>query len=319
MSSMSTLASSVARSLRKIIKADAGPRPYQLFDIQLRRRERLSPSLCRFVFGGEDVRLMRTLAADQRVKLFFPDAQGREPALPKGGDWHAARREAQHPVRTYTIRALRQDAGELDIDFVLHGDSGPASAWAEHAQPGARLQIVAPHRAAWEDPGGYEWQPPQGLRKLLLIGDETALPAIAGILESLAELKDPPATQAFIEVPEPGDCIDLRHAPGTELHWLARSELGCGHGEAMRHAALELARLPQPLQAGDAGAALEEVDIDKDILWELAEPAGNDFYAWVAGESAAVMTIRKHWIKERRLDRRSLTLMGYWRHGRSLD
>ncbi|MCO7519053.1 MULTISPECIES: siderophore-interacting protein [unclassified Pseudomonas] len=317
MSSMSTLASSVARNLRKIIKADSGPRPYQLFDIRLQRRERLSPSLCRLVFAGDDVRQMRTLAADQRVKLLFPDAQGREAALPKDGDWQAARRQAQHPMRTYTIRALRADAGELDIDFVLHGDSGPASAWAEQAQPGARLQIVAPSRHAEGDPGGYEWQPPQGLQQLLLIGDETALPAIAGILESLAELAAPPATQVFIEVPEAGDCIDLRHAPGTELHWLARSELACAHGEAMRHAAFELARLPPPTQT--ANAPLKALDIDKEILWELAAPASNAFYAWVAGESAAVMAIRKHWINERHLDRRSLTLMGYWRHGRSLE
>lgn len=317
MSSMSTLASSVARNLRKIIKADSGPRPYQLFDIRLQRRERLSPSLCRLVFADDDVRQMRTLAADQRVKLLFPDAQGREAALPKDGDWQAARRQAQHPMRTYTIRALRADAGELDIDFVLHGDSGPASAWAEQAQPGARLQIVAPSRHAEGDPGGYEWQPPQGLQQLLLIGDETALPAIAGILESLAELAAPPATQVFIEVPEAGDCIDLRHAPGTELHWLARSELACAHGEAMRHAAFELARLPPPTQT--ANAPLKALDIDKEILWELAAPASNAFYAWVAGESAAVMAIRKHWINERHLDRRSLTLMGYWRHGRSLE
>lgn len=317
MSSMSTLASNVARNLRKIIKGDSGPRPYQLFDIQLQRRERLSPSLCRFVFAGEDVRQMRTLAADQRVKLLFPDAQGHEPALPKDGDWQAARRQAQHPMRTYTIRALRADAGELDIDFVLHGDSGPASAWAEQAEPGDRLQIVAPHRHAQGDPGGYEWRPPQGVRQLLLIGDETALPAIAGILESLAELAAPPATQVFLEVPEPGDCVDLRHAPGTELHWLARSELDCPHGQAMRHAAFELARLPQATQA--SAKPLKEVDIDKEILWELAESADSAFYAWVAGESAAVMAIRKHWINERGLDRGCLTLMGYWRHGRSLE
>ncbi|QXI40555.1 siderophore-interacting protein [Pseudomonas xantholysinigenes] len=317
MSSMSTLASSVARNLRKIIKADSGPRAYQLFDIQLQRRERLSPSLCRFVFSGDDVRQMRTLAADQRVKLLFPDAQGRAPALPKNDDWQAARRQAQHPMRTYTIRGLRAEAGELDIDFVLHGDSGPASAWAERAQPGDRLQIVAPHRDAPGDPGGYEWQPPHGLRQLLLIGDETALPAIAGILESLAEQPTPPATQVFLEVPEPGDCVALRHAPGTELHWLARSELGCDHGEAMRHAAFELARLPQSSQTSTA--PLQEVDIDKEILWELASPTDSTFYAWVAGESAAVMAIRKHWINERHLDRRSLTLMGYWRHGRSLE
>ncbi|MGV8584389.1 siderophore-interacting protein, partial [Pseudomonas aeruginosa] len=87
------------------------------------------------------------------------------------------------PMRTYTIRALRAEQEEVDVEFVLHGENGPASAWATHARIGDRLQLAAPNRQYGDDPGGYEWKPPAGVRHILLIADETALPAVAGILE----------------------------------------------------------------------------------------------------------------------------------------
>jgi NADPH-dependent ferric siderophore reductase len=62
-------------------------------------------------------------------------------------------------MRTYTIRALRREACEVDVDFVLHGVNGPASAWATTARMGDRLQMVAPNLAYAGDPGGYEWKP----------------------------------------------------------------------------------------------------------------------------------------------------------------
>ncbi|MGC8383232.1 siderophore-interacting protein [Pseudomonas aeruginosa] len=57
------------------------------------------------------------------------------------------------PMRTYTIRALRREAGEVDIDFVLHGETGPASRWAAHARPGERLVMSAPDGEYSGDPG----------------------------------------------------------------------------------------------------------------------------------------------------------------------
>ncbi|MQU34622.1 siderophore-interacting protein, partial [Pseudomonas helleri] len=79
----------LVQTLRKRLSKPTG---YQLFDIHLKQRIALSPSLTRFVFTGEDVALMHTLAPDQRVKLFFPSANGSAPDLPKVGDWQAARR-----------------------------------------------------------------------------------------------------------------------------------------------------------------------------------------------------------------------------------
>ncbi|NIF18300.1 siderophore-interacting protein [Pantoea sp. Cy-639] len=293
--------------------------PYRIFDLRLKAIERLSPSLCRFVFSGEDVTQMTTLAPDQRVKLFFPTPSGAAPGLPKDGQWQQARRnlapEDTPPMRTYTIRALRREAREVDVDFVLHGVNGPASAWATHARIGDRLQMAAPNLAYAGDPGGYEWKPPRSARRILLVGDETALPALAGILEALADNATELPVEAFIEVPLETDCLDLRHSPATRLHWLPRDLLRCDHGQGMQHAVRELATLPTP-KPGKA-VRLEDVDIEKRLPWEQASGERSDFHAWVAGESGTVMDIRRHLIQTCGLPRDSLSLMGYWRAGRT--
>ena len=308
-------------SLLSRLTRPAKATPYRIFDVDLKAIEPLSPSLCRFVFGGPEVAHMHTLAPDQRIKLFFPTPAGQPPRLPKDGQWQQARRDLAPqdtpPMRTYTIRDLRREACEVDVDFVLHGVNGPASAWATQAKVGDRLQMVAPNLAYTEDPGGYEWKPPRSAQRILLIGDETALPAIAGILEQLAQDAADLPVEAFIEVPLEEDCLSLRHSPATRLHWLPRDLLRCAHGHGMQHAVRELASLP--VIRASASVELEDVDIDQRILWELASGESGDFYAWVAGESATVMDIRRFLIKERGLPRENLTLMGYWRDGRTFD
>jgi len=322
MSNPSRITQAIQQGLRRLV-GDHAPvtRPYRLFDLQLKQRITLSPSLTRLVFTGRDAGAMASLAPDQRVKLFFPAPDGSLPALPDGAHWKAAHSalppQQRPPMRTYTIRALRPEALEVDVDFVLHGVNGPASAWATQARVGDPLQMLAPNLAHAGDPGGYEWKPPQGVRNVLLAGDETALPAIAGILEQLADTQPDLALEAFIEVPLEADCLALRHSPATRVHWLPRDTLHCSHGQALQHAVRELASLPLGQAAPDA--RLEDVDIDKRILWDRSSSTRSEFYAWVAGESAAVMDIRRHLIKERGLPRDCLTLMGYWRAGRTLD
>ncbi|WP_311060022.1 siderophore-interacting protein [Pseudomonas aeruginosa] len=314
-----SLAETLARNLRDLtLHAGLAKVPsYRLFDLVLKRRSPLSPSLVRFTFGGPEIARVRTLAPDQRVKLLFPAADGSLSQLPATGDWRRQVRslEARRrpPMRTYTIRALRREAGEVDIDFVLHGETGPASRWAAHARPGERLVMSAPDGEYSGDPGGYEWRPPKDIRHILLIGDETALPAIAGILEELADRDQRPTVQAFIEIPRESDRLDLRCAPETQLNWLARDVAKHEHGQEMLRAASELATLPE---AGKP-QRVSEVDIDRQVLWELAKPTNGEFYAWVAGESAAVMAIRRHWTGELGLDRRTASFMGYWRQGKA--
>lgn len=323
MSTPSSLASAMQRGLRKLA-GGLGQKPsaYRLFDLQLVHKIALSPSLCRLVFTGPDVSRMNCTGPDQRVKLFFPAADGSLPALPHDSHWNDARKQlpeaARPPMRTYTIRALRRAQAQVDIDFVMHGVNGPASAWATHARSGDRLQMLAPNLAYPKDPGGYEWNPPAGVDRVLLVGDETALPAIAGILETLAASKQPPQVQAFVEVPLQADCLDLECPCDTHLHWLPRDVLGSDHGAAMLHAVEHLAELPRAQATGRA-RPLEEIDIEQRRPWELAQARRGDFYAWVAGESATVMQIRRHLVNDRQLDRACLTLMGYWRAGRSFE
>lgn len=297
-------------------------RPYRIFDAVLARRAELTPHLARLTFAGPDIAGMTTHAPDQRIKLFFPKEDGTPPAIPNRPDWYDIYRSVppreRVPMRTYTIRHLRADDNELDVDFVLHGDAGPASKWALGAEIGAPLQISAPNRHHGGEVGGFDWEPPAGVANVLLIADETALPAVAGIMDELAGLSAPPRAQVFIEVPTAADRLPLAQWPGREVTWFERDRAGAGsmpHGQGMI-AAAEAARLPASAFKADADLPLPEIDVDEDILWDRADAPGGGFYGWVAGETAAVSRIRTMLIKERGVGRHMLTLMGYWRYGK---
>lgn len=298
------------------------PRPYRLFDVTLLRTTPLSPSLCRFTFGGAAVAGMRTCAPDQRIKVFFPGAAGDAPALSHDtwlADYQAMDPADRPPRRTYTIRALRAEAGEVDIDFVLHGSTGPASRWALGAAPGDRLQIVAPDNSFDGDPGGYEWRPPPAMDRLLLLSDETALPAVAGVLEELAAMAAPPVTQVYLEVPVTRDRLTLPAWPSLQLYWSVREVTGRAPGSFLIDAARN-ADIPHAAPSPIGAAELSEIDVDRGILWETQAPPKDDrFYAWVAGEAGAVKAVRQILLKERGLPRTATNLMGYWRIGQVLD
>jgi len=293
-------------------------RPYRIFDVHLKARHMLTPHMARLTFGGEQIVDMTTRAPDQRIKMFFPRNDGTPSAIPNQADWYELYKAVppadRVPMRTYTIRTLDADAGELVVDFVMHGDNGPASRWAAQAQPGDRLQISAPNRRFQGAIGGFDWEPPSGLQQLLLIADETALPAVSGILEQIAGWPSKPVTQAFVEIPGEADRQDLPNWDGLHLRWLPREPTGQAYGVQMV-AAAEAARTPGSAQIADA--ELVSVDVDRDILWDRAEPVDHSFYGWIAGETAAVSRIRTILVKERRIDRRHLTMMGYWRDGKA--
>ena len=297
-------------------------RTYHLFDVTLLRKTPLSPSLCRFTFGGADVANMRTCAPDQRIKVYFPDASGKAPALSPDSwlaDYQAMSPTDRPPRRTYTIRALRAPKQEVDIDFVLHGTTGPASRWALAAAPGDGLQIVAPDRRYDGDPGGYEWRPPPRMDHLLLLADETALPAVAGILEGLARTPHPPATEAYLEVPLASDRLVLPTWSSLRIHWSVREGTPRTAGDFLIDAARNT-ELPGAMRSGATVADLSDIDVDRTILWETqAAPEDGPFYVWVAGEAGAVNTIRQILLKERGLPRSATNLMGYWRRGRILE
>ncbi|MGH3243665.1 MAG: siderophore-interacting protein [Spirillospora sp.] len=212
--------------------------PYAFFDMHVLRSERLGPSMVRITYGGDCLtpgagaagtagaagasgERFVTAGRDQRFKIFFPHPHQDAPVMPDGrggdtwfADWRALDPAERGIMRSYTVRYLRP--GELDVDFALHpeGGSGPAASWADAARPGDRVTVLGP---TGTDNGGYDFLPPPGA-PVLIAGDLTALPAIAGNLASL-----PASTPAhvWIDVPHPEDRQDLPTAADAEITWVS--------------------------------------------------------------------------------------------------
>src|SRR5687767_12529775 len=180
---------------------------YRPFAADVARVQRLSPSFLRVTFTGPSFDDLAPNGWDQRIKILLPTADRGLRDCPRGDDWYADWRalpeDRRNPMRTYTVRATRPERREIDVDFVLHGATGPASAWAESAVAGDEVVLIGPNARFAGPTGGFEWRPPAGgAACLLLAGDETAVPAVCAIVETL-----PPgcAAQVFMEVPDAGD------------------------------------------------------------------------------------------------------------------
>ncbi|GGK87543.1 siderophore-interacting protein [Sphaerisporangium melleum] len=307
---------------------------YRAFHVRVRRVSRISPSFTRVTLAGDDLRFFADRGLDQRINLIFPHPEHGYPVFPEQDDWYLRWRamppERRNPLRTYTAGAVRHGARELDVEFVLHGATGPASRWAETARPGDPLVVIGPDARHRGEAGGREWSPPPDATRLLLAGDETAVPAIRAIAESL------PAhvyAEVILEVPDHADGRPLLVPPGVRVTWLPRRGPGVpghGHGErlsaAVREAASRLvaggrrARGPEGAEERPAGR-LEDVDVDAEILWEVPDAgsaaAQRGFYAWLAGEAGVVKLLRRHLVGDLGVDRGAVAFMGYWRLGRS--
>ncbi|MGY1696411.1 siderophore-interacting protein [Geodermatophilus sp. SYSU D00814] len=291
------------------------------FDTVVARVRLLGPSIVRITLTGPRLGEFGVAGDDQRVKLVLvPDPTALAELHAAGAEWYpawCALPEERRPVlRTYTVRAARPEAAEVDLDVVLHGvddgSAGPAATWAAQAAPGDPVVLMGPDRPGRGRAWGVEWAPPQTARCLLLAGDETAVPAVGAILESL-----PPGRRAVavLEVPGGRDVQDLRLPVGVEVRWLARGDRRRGEllVPAVHAALVDLGIAAAP--APDP----EDVDLDSGPLWEVPEDpgAGAGCYAWLAGEAGVVKRLRRHLVADLGVDRRSVAFMGYWREGRS--
>lgn len=301
--------------------------------------ERLSPAFVRVTFGGAGLCDLSTADGfDTRFKVVFPGPTGRLPqvsTVPEEwqASWLGMPDDERSPMRTYTIREIRTRGDEVQLvaDFVVHEPSGtdgpdqlgPACRWALAARVGDVVHVVGPHRLS-PIYGGTEFEPGE-LRDLLVVGDETALPAIARILADV----DPGFTgHVFVEVPSSDDIIDLPTHHLIEVTWLVRGSAPQGRRlvSAVRgHLGLPTADLERPLP---------EVRSDLDVeVWEtpryssagedLATPSGSsagvaDTYAWIAGESWLVKALRRALVTELGVARSRVAFMGYWREGVSM-
>ncbi len=298
--------------------------PYRTYRTTVARREQLSPNFLRMTLTGPDLVHFGTAGLDQRIKLVLPLPDGSFTDVGQFDEsvgmmewyrrWRELPDETRNPIRTYTIRAVRPETREIDVDFVLHGTEGPASAWASAAGPGAPLVVIGPDARAHET-GGLEWNPGDA-GSVLIAGDETAVPAICAIVESL------PAHvtgSVYIEVPTEADALPLAAPEGVAVRWLARGS--AAHGlrlSAAVHAWGETRVAETTTSTADAPTGTELADPNEDeVLWEVPESSVGSCYAWLAGEASTITALRRHLVRGLGIDRRSVAFMGYWRRGRA--
>ncbi|MCQ4208023.1 MULTISPECIES: siderophore-interacting protein [Streptomyces] len=251
-------------------------KPRKARSAQVVRTERLTPHMQRVVLGGDGLadfpeQLEHT---DHYVKLLFaPEGVSYDEPFDVERIREELPREQWPVTRTYTVRAWDPAARELTLDFVIHGDEGLAGPWAASVQPGGPVRFMGPGGAYHPDTSA-DWH--------LLVGDESALPAVAAALEALPEGA---RAHVFLEVegPEEEQKID---SP-VEITWLHRS--GRPVGQALIAA-----------------------------VTELAFPEGR-LHAFVHGEAGFVKELRRHLRVDREVPREDLSISGYWRLGHNED
>jgi NADPH-dependent ferric siderophore reductase len=248
----------------------------------------LSPHLRRVTFVAPRLADVVPAGPDQRIKVLLTPPDGGDLVLPQGPEWYAEwcamPADERFVMRTYTIRALRPAVAELDIEFVLHGVNGPASAWVSSVELGDTVGLIVPFEVDTTSTrgllqSGVDYVPPATSLRRVLVADETALPALASILEQL-----PPTVHAtvFVQVPDLRDIRPLPTPGSADITWIAPVE---GAPKSLPEA-LKAAELPY--------------DVD---------------YAWVAGESSMIKAVRRHLVNTVGLPKTAISFQGYWKRG----
>lgn len=251
------------------------------------RTAQIAPQLVRVHLGGAafdefvanagEEKLAKT---DKYVKFQFAKPElGLQPPYDLDA-LRAVLEPADIPVRrTYTVRSVDYDAKTIAVDFVVHGDEGLAGPWAARAQPGDLVALSGP---------GAQYSPAEGDVTYVLVGDDSAIPAVAAALEAL------PVTArgvALIEVSDASEQIELSHPAGVDVRWLHRVVAGAAtpYGELLV-------------------AAVEALD----------RPVGEvDIFAH--GERESIKRIGAHLQSEWGIERRAMSVSAYWAYGRSED
>lgn len=320
----------------------------------------LGPRMRRITLGGTSLLDFGTdddgLTWDLRIKLVIPTLGRPLPPVEaftwedddgSARSWHQAwlrmPETERGEVRSYTVREARLDAAypEIDVDFVLHpdGPQGPAARWARLIRIGDPALMIGPSASAGGC-AGVEFAPGRA-RHVLLAGDETALPAIAGIL------RDVPAgltAKAMIEVPDSTGVQDLKTRANAEIEWLIRGRRTRGEllAEAVRRAVAIPMCSPGPAIVERVAAVAEPLEVgpERVLVWDTPQyrrmfsegpqrvgimaagavggggmSSGQPFYVWIAGESAMVTALRRYLVRDCGIDREQVAFMGYWKQG----
>lgn len=258
-----------------------------VFEISVReatvvRTDDVTPGMRRVTLGGPQLDAFTTREGfgrpafaspgfDDDIRLFFPYPGQSEPVLPIQQEVGVVIPKEPRPLnRVYSVRRWDPEKRELDVDFVKHG-VGVATTWAYRAVPGDRIHFAGPNISR-AYPAMADW--------LLVVGDDTALPAIGRLLEDLPE---DARAQVFIEIADESHRQELPEPPGVEVVWLVRDGAEAGTTTLMLNA----------VRAAD---------------WWEGQP-----FAWIAGEQAAVRDIRRHLVEERGVPKADIEFTGYWR------
>ncbi|GII98205.1 NADPH-dependent ferric siderophore reductase [Sediminihabitans luteus] len=251
---------------------------------------RISPNVVRVTFSG--LEQLTPLGHDQWFRMFLAREGQEHLRLPTRTSslWYAqylATPRAKRPwVRAYTVRAARPEVGEIDVDMVVHldadGNAGPAAAFALTARPGDQVGILDQ---------GLGFDPDHGQDAVLVVADETGMPAALGICGSLP---DDARGLVIVEVPTAADRQDVRAPAGVDVRWIVRDELaktepGGGPGAVPGVAAL---------------AALRAATL----------PVGT-LHASILGESSLATGGRRYLVNEHGVPKAHVDFAGYWRHG----
>lgn len=223
----------------------------------------LTPRMRRITLGGPELAGFVSLGSDDHIKLMFAQNAAEQAAL-QSPTFNIKGDGPQPAMRDYTPRRFDLSLGELDIDFVLHGD-GPASTWAEQAQVGQHLYIGGP-RGSMIVPDIFD--------SYLLIGDETALPAIARRLEELPAGR---RVLAVIEIADAAEQQALQSAAEVDVIWVLR-----GQADLL------------------------------DTVRTLTLPSGA-LYTFVAMETKLSRQVRRVLLDTHKVDEAFLKAVGYWR------
>ncbi len=223
----------------------------------------LTPRMRRVTLGGPQLSGFISLGSDDHIKLLFAQNAAEQAAL-ESPTFSVKDDGPQPAMRDYTPRRYDPASNELDIDFVLHGD-GPASTWAAQAAPGQYLYIAGP-RGSMIVPDMFD--------SYLLIGDETALPAIARRLEELPAGR---TVLAVIEIADSAEQQALHSAADVELIWVIR-----GREDLL------------------------------DTVQNLSLPSGT-LYSFVATETRLARQVRRVLLDTHKVNEAFLKAVGYWR------
>lgn len=248
--------------------------PARIRAVQVQSWQDLSPHLRRIVFYSPDLADYPFTHNGAPFKLLLPRVGQSTFKLPdhfEGGRPHWLNPQDKPQARTYTVRGYDAQACTLTVDFVLHGDNGPASAFAERVAVGQTVGITAPK-------GSKPML--QAASYYLLVGDLTALPAIAAMLEQMDEQA---RGDVLLLVPDAADVpLNLKRPPGLRLHTFV--------GGAQQYAAVVAAA-------------------------ERCRPPHADAYVWLAAEADLVARLRPLARQQWRLPAAQCYAVPYWREG----